>query len=67
MKIIATGNNPHVVSLVGAVTIQEPIALLTLVVKYGDLLSYLKYFQMLVRLAIIFGRVSRCLKIMNVI
>ena len=49
MKKISEGNNPHVVNLVGAVTIQEPLMLITVLMKYGDLLSYLKYFQTLVR------------------
>ena len=48
MKKISEGNNPHVVNLVGAVTIQEPVMLVTVLIKYGDLLSYLKYFQTLV-------------------
>ena len=42
MKKVAEGQNPHVVCLVGCVTIQEPLCLITEFVKYGDLLSYLK-------------------------
>ena len=41
MKVVAEGNNPHVVGLIGCVTIQEPICLVTEFVKYGDLLTYL--------------------------
>lgn len=42
MKRIAEGNNPHVVNLIGCVTIQEPLCLITEFVKYGDLQSYLR-------------------------
>ena len=42
MKKIAMGNNPHVVNMVGCVTIQEPLSLITEFVKHGDLLSYLR-------------------------
>ena len=42
MKKVAEGLNPHVVSLVGCVTIQEPLCLITEFIRYGDLLSYLK-------------------------
>ena len=42
MKKVAEGQNPHVVSLVGCVTIQEPLCLITEFIRYGDLLSYLK-------------------------
>ena len=42
MKKVAEGQNPHVVCLVGCVTIQEPLCLITEFVKYGDLLSYLR-------------------------
>ena len=42
MKKVAEGQNPHVVGLLGCVTIQEPLCLITEFVKYGDLLSYLK-------------------------
>ena len=41
MKKIAEGNNPHVVNMLGCVTIQEPLALITEFVEYGDLHSYL--------------------------
>lgn len=42
MKKIAQGNNPHVVNMIGCVTLQEPLCLITEFVKYGDLLSYLR-------------------------
>ena len=42
MKKVAEGQNPHVVCLVGCVTIQEPLCLITEFVKYGDLISYLR-------------------------
>ena len=42
MKKVAEGQNPHVVGLLGCVTIQEPLCLITEFVKYGDLLSYLR-------------------------
>ena len=41
MKKIAEGNNPHVVNMMGCVTIQEPLVLITEFVEYGDLHSYL--------------------------
>ena len=41
MKKIAKGNNPHVVRLIGYVTTREPLCLITDLLKYGDLLSYL--------------------------
>lgn len=49
MKKIAEGNNPHVVNLIGCVTIQEPLCLITEFVKHGDLLSYLQTIRKLVR------------------
>ena len=42
MKKVAEGQNSHVVCLLGCVTIQEPLCLITEFVKYGDLLSYLR-------------------------
>ena len=42
MKKVAEGQSPHVVCLLGCVTIQEPLCLITEFVKYGDLLSYLR-------------------------
>ena len=41
LKKIAEGNNPHVVNMLGCVTIQEPLVLITEFVEYGDLHSYL--------------------------
>ena len=45
MKKVAEGQNPHVVGLLGCVTIQEPLCLITEFVKFGDLLSYLRAIQ----------------------
>ena len=42
MKKIAEGNNPHVVNMLGAVTIQEPLCIITEFVEYGNLLKYLR-------------------------
>ena len=42
MKKMAEGNNPHVVNMLGAVTIQEPLCVITEFVEYGDLLKYLQ-------------------------
>ena len=50
MKKVTEGQNPHVVSMLGCVTVQEPLCLITEFVKYGDLLSYLKANMKLVRL-----------------
>ena len=41
MKEVAKGSNPHVVSLIGCVTVEEPLCLIIEYLKYGDLLSYL--------------------------
>ena len=40
MKKVAEGQNAHVVSLLGCVTIKEPLMLITEFIKYGDLLKY---------------------------
>lgn len=48
MKKVAKGNNSHVVNMLGCVTIQEPICLITGFAKYGDLLSYLKSIRKMV-------------------
>ena len=48
MKRVAEGSNPHVVNMVGCVTLQEPICLVTEFVKFGDLLSYLTTIRRLV-------------------
>ena len=50
MKKIAEGQNTHVVGLLGCVTIQEPLCLITEFIKYGDLLSYLRTNRRLVQL-----------------
>ncbi len=42
MKKIAEGNNPHIVNMVGCVTIQEPLCLITEFIPHGDLLSFLR-------------------------
>ena len=42
MKKVTECHNPHVVSMIGCVTTQEPLCLLTEFVQYGDLLSYLR-------------------------
>ena len=42
MKKIAEGNNPHIVNMIGCVTIQEPLCLITEFVPHGDLLSYIR-------------------------
>ena len=42
MKIISEGNSPHVVNMVGCVTAQEPLCLITEFIKHGDLLTYLR-------------------------
>ena len=42
MKKIAEGYNTHIVNMVGCVTLQEPLCLITEFIPYRDLLSYLK-------------------------
>ena len=49
MKQVAEGNNPHVVNMIGCVTLQEPVCLVTEFVKYGDLLTYLSTVRRMVR------------------
>ena len=58
MKKVAEGQNPHVVSLVGCVTIQEPLCLITEFIRYGDLLSYLKTNRRMVWLLIFLSAFS---------
>ena len=48
MKNVSRGNNPHVVNMVGCVTIQEPLCLITEFIKHGDLLSYLQSIRKMV-------------------
>ena len=42
MKKVSEGNSPHVVAMLGCVTTQEPLCLLTEFFQFGDLLSYLR-------------------------
>ncbi len=42
MKKVSEGHNPHVVAMLGCVTTQEPLCLLTELVQFGDLLSYFR-------------------------
>ena len=42
MKKLSKGHNPHVVAMKGCVTTQEPLCLITELVEFGDLLSYLR-------------------------
>ena len=49
MKKIAEGYNPNIVNMVGCVTLQEPLCLITEFIPYGDLLSYLKHQRKKVR------------------
>ena len=53
MKKVAKGNNPHVVNMVGCVTIQEPLCLITEFVKHGDLSSYLTSIRKMVSKTVI--------------
>ena len=52
MKQVAEGNNPHVVNMIGCVTLQEPVCLVTEFVKYGDLLTYLSTVRRMVRVRV---------------
>lgn len=45
MKRIAGAGNPHVVNMLCAVTIQEPLCIVSEFVEHGDLLGYLKAFK----------------------
>lgn len=49
MKTISKAHNPNVIALVGCVTLQEPLSLITELVPYGDLLSFLRTNRKLVR------------------
>ena len=51
LKKIAKANCPHIVSMVGCITIEEPLCLITEYLKYGDLLSYLRDIRKLVRVS----------------
>ena len=50
MKKVAKGNNTHVVGLLGCVTIEEPLCLVTEYYEYGDLQSYLHTIKKEVRM-----------------
>ena len=50
MKKIAEGYNTHIVNMVGCVTLQEPLCLITEFIPYGDLISYLKHQRKKVKL-----------------
>jgi len=52
MKKVSEGQNPHVVAMLGCVTTQEPLCLLTEFVQYGDLLSYLRSSRTIVRITL---------------
>ena len=51
MKKVSEGHNPHVVAMLGCVASQEPLCLVTELVDYGDLLSYLRSSRQMVNLA----------------
>jgi serine/threonine protein kinase len=53
MKKISEGYNNHIVNLVGCVTIQEPLCLITEFVPHGDLLDYLRNQRKKVHITII--------------
>ena len=45
-RIVSTATpSPHIVALVGCVTLQEPIVLVTSLVTHGDLHKYLQYIR----------------------
>lgn len=48
MKTVSRSNNPHIVNMIGCVTIQEPLCLITEFVKHGDLLLYLQTIRKMV-------------------
>ena len=50
MKKIAEGYNAHIVNMIGCITLQEPLCLITEFVPHGDLISYLKAMRKRVRL-----------------
>ncbi len=51
MKKVSEGHSPHVVGMLGCVTLQEPLCLITEFIKYGDLLSYLRTNRKIVSVA----------------
>ena len=42
MVKLSTGQNPHIVKLIGCITNQSPVAVLLELAPYGDLCSYLR-------------------------
>ena len=42
MKKVSAGNNPHVVKMVGCVTLSSPVMLLLEYVPHGNLRDYLR-------------------------
>ncbi len=42
MKKISNSFNPNIVNMVGCVTLQEPLCLITEFVPHGDLLGYIR-------------------------
>jgi len=42
MVKVSTGQNPHIVKLIGCITDQSPAAVLLELAPYGDLCSYLR-------------------------
>ena len=44
-KIFEEGSSPYVVTLVGCVTLQEPVCLVTALVAHGNLRDYLNYIR----------------------
>ena len=52
MKKITEGGNSHVVNMLCAVTIQEPLCIVSEFVEHGDLLEYLKACKKQVRSAL---------------
>ena len=45
MVKVSTGQNPHIVKLIGCIANQSPVAVLLELVPYGDLCSYLRIQQ----------------------
>ena len=62
MKKIAEGYNPHIVNMVGCVTLQEPLCLITEFVPYGDLLSFLRSNRKKVRTLVLLFHDNFCMK-----
>ena len=50
MKRITLSGNPHIVNMIGCVTRSEPVCLMSELVTYGSLLSYLRTHQKKVQL-----------------